>query len=342
MRSSEPNPSKSAVAIQFRKFEVHYCANRTNQSVTYRHLSPKSSTYMDKLNTLRTFVAVAELSSFAEASRKLSMSPTTATRAIQDLEQALGVTLIMRTTRSVRLTDQGAAYLERCRAAIVDLDAAEEEVRGIAAVPRGTLVITAPVMFGRLHILPIIAGLIESYPGLDVRLTLVDRVVRVVEEGVDVAVRIADLSDSALHAIRVAEVRKVVTASPSYFAQHGEPQTVTDLHDHTLIAFDSLAGPSGEWRFGSSGKPAIRINPRLVVNSSDAAIAAAKSGVGITRVLSYQIAAELQTGALRTVLTDLEPPPIPAHLVFQGARRSSPNIRAFIEAAKAYFSRATN
>jgi DNA-binding transcriptional LysR family regulator len=294
---------------------------------------------MDRLETLRTFVAVAERSSFAEAARQLNMSPTTATRAIKDLEQALGVTLFMRTTRSVRLTDQGASYLERCRTAIADLDAAGEEVRGGAAEPRGTLVVTAPLLFGRMHILPIIDALLRAYPALDARLILVDRVVRMVEEGIDVAVRIADLSDSALHTVRVAEVRRVVIASPAYLSGRGEPRSVTDLHDHTLVAFDGLTSPPGEWRFANIGKPAIRVAPRLTVNSSDAAIAAAKAGLGITRALSYQVAAEIKAGTLSRLLVELEPPPVPVHLVFQGARRSSPNIRTFIEAAKTYFAR---
>jgi DNA-binding transcriptional LysR family regulator len=289
---------------------------------------------MDRLEALKTFIAVADRSSFAEAARQLNMSATTATRAVKDLEQDLGVTLFMRTTRSVRLTDEGTSYLERCRAAIADLDAAEEEVRGGGAEPRGVLVVTAPVVYGRLHVLPIIDRLIRTHPALDARLMLIDRIVRMVDEGIDVAVRIADLSDSALHATRVAEVRKVVVASPDYLAQCGEPRSATDLHDHTLITFDGFAGPAGEWRFGASGKPTVRIAPRLATNSADAAIAAAMAGLGITRALSYQVAAEINSGALKPLLVDLEPPPVPVNLVFQGLRRSSPNIRAFIEAAK--------
>lgn len=293
---------------------------------------------MDRLDVLRTFVAVADHMSFAEAARRLRVSPTSASRAVAALELDLGMPLLRRTTRSVRLTDEGAAYLERCRAALTELDDAALALRGTGALPGGNLVVTAPVMFGRLHILPIATSLLRDHPRLDVQLTLIDRVVRLVEEGIDVAVRIGDLSDSALHALKVAEVRRVLVASPGYLAAHGTPETVPGLHDHALISFNEI-DRAHEWRFGTTGKTAIRIEPRLTVNTADAAIAAAADGVGIARVLSYQALEAVASGSLVTLLDEVAPPPAPVHLVYQANRRASVNVRAFIEAARVHFSR---
>lgn len=292
---------------------------------------------MDRLDMLRTFVAVADHASFAEAARRLRVSPTAASRAVAALELDLGTPLLRRTTRSVRLTDEGAAYLERCRAALTELDDAALALRGTGALPGGNLVVTAPVTFGRLHILPIATSLLRSHPQLDVELTLIDRVVRLVDEGIDVAVRIGDLSDSALHALKVAEVRRVLVASPGYLAARGTPANVPSLHDHALISFTEI-DRAHEWRFGATGKTAIRIEPRLTVNTADAAIAAAADGVGIARVLSYQALEAVASGRLVTLLDEAAPPPAPVHLVYQANRRASVNVRALIDAARAHFS----
>ncbi|MEO8374923.1 MAG: LysR family transcriptional regulator [Sphingomonas bacterium] len=291
---------------------------------------------MDRLEMLRTFVTVADQASFAEAARRMRISPTAASRAIAELEHSLGTALLRRTTRSVRLTEEGAAYLERCRAALADLDDAALALRGDRAIPGGTLVVTAPVTFGRLHILPIATALLRDYPALKVELMLIDRVVRLVDEGIDVAVRIGDLSDSALHALKVAEVRRVLIASPDYLATVNSPVSVAALHEHPLIAFTEL-DRAHEWRFGPAGKPAIRIEPRLSVNTADAAIAAAVDGLGIARVLSYQAIDAIAAGKLVTLLDSFAPPPLPVHLVYQANRRASVNVRAFIDAARAWF-----
>jgi DNA-binding transcriptional LysR family regulator len=291
---------------------------------------------MDRFEALRTFVAVADHQSFAEAARRLRISPTAASRAIADLEEALGVTLLRRTTRSVGLTPEGAAYLQRCRIALDELDDAERSLRGEDAEPRGELIVTAPVVFGRMHILPIVTKLLRAHPQLDVHLILVDRVIRLVEEGIDVAVRIADLSDSSLHAIRVAEVRRVLVASPAYLAEQGVPAHVSDLLKHDLIAFDSFALNS-EWRFTQSGRPTIRCEPRLLTNSVEAAIDAALDGLGIARALSYQVDAHVRAGRLRYVLPEFDPPGVPVSLLFQASRRGSPNVQALIAAAQGYF-----
>ena len=291
---------------------------------------------MDRLDMLRTFVAVADRKSFAEAARWMRISPTAASRAVATLEESLGTVLLRRTTRSVRLTEQGAAYLQHCRAALGELDDAAMVLRGERAIPSGTLVITAPVTFGRLHILPVVTTLMRANPMLKVELTLIDRVVRLVDEGVDVAVRIGDLSDSGLHAIKIAEVRRVLVASPAYLATHGTPASVPVLHDHSLLSFTEI-DRAQEWRFGPGGKVAIRIEPRLTLNMAEAAVRAAVDGLGIVRLLSYQTIDAVASGTLVTILDDLAPPPMPVHLVYQANRRASINVRALIEAARSYF-----
>jgi DNA-binding transcriptional LysR family regulator len=293
---------------------------------------------MDRLDMLRTFAAVADKASFAEAARFLGVSPTAASRAVASLEQSLGVMLLRRTTRSVALTPEGTAYLERCRRALEELDDAARTLRGELAEPRGVLIVTAPIVFGRMHILPIVNTLLRTYPALTVRLMLTDRVVRLSDEGIDVAVRIADLSDSALHAVRVAETRRTLVASPAYLAARGTPTAVPQLHDHDLIAFDNFT-PNGEWRFGRDGKPAIKCEPRLLTSSVETAIDAVMDGIGIARVLSYQVDHHVAAGRLAYVLAAYDPPAVPISLLYQANRQRSPNVRALIEEAKRYFKR---
>ncbi|HLG84119.1 MAG TPA: LysR family transcriptional regulator [Bradyrhizobium sp.] len=286
---------------------------------------------MERLRTLRTFIGVAEHASFAEAGRRLNMSPTTVTRTVAALEASLGVQLLMRTTRSVRLTEQGAVFLERARAGIAEIDGAFDAVRGSKLAPRGTLTVTAPVMFGRLHVLPIVAEMLRLYPDLQIRLLLLDRVVRLVEEGIDIAVRIADLPDSALHMLRIGEVRRVLSASPAYLQERGEPAALADLRHHDLIAVEDEVGPQRGWgvEAGRRARP-----PRLSVNNVDAAIVAAVSGLGIVRTLSYQVADHIAAGRLRPVLAKEKAPAVPVSLLFQGGRKDQPNIRAFTEVAR--------
>lgn len=287
---------------------------------------------MDRLRTLRTFISVAEHASFAEAGRRLNMSPTTVTRTVAALEASLGVQLLMRTTRSVRLTEDGAAFLERCRAGIAEIDGAFDAVRGSRSAPRGTLTVTAPVMFGRLHILPIVVEMLRLYPDLQIRLLLLDRVVRMVEEGVDIAVRIADLADSSLHMLRIGEVRRVLSASPAYLRERGEPLTLADLRHHDLIAVEDEVGPHHGWGV-EVGQRSGR-SPRLSVNSVDAAVVAAVSGLGIVRTLSYQISDHIAAGRLQRVLVGEPAPPVPVSMLFQSRRRDQPNIRAFSDVAR--------
>lgn len=287
---------------------------------------------MDRLRTLRTFISVAEHESFAEAGRRLNLSPTTVSRTIAALESSLGVQLLRRTTRSVRLTDEGALFLERCRAGIAEIDQAFDIVQGRLSAPSGLLTVTAPVTFGRKHIQPVVIELLRLHPGLRIRLLLIDRVVNLVQEGIDIAVRIADLPDSSLHMLRIGEVRRVFSASPDYLATHGRPSSVSELGRHDVIWIEDEAGPHRGWgldeirRFGRSA--------RLSVNNVEAAVSAAVSGLGVIRTLSYQIASELAAGSLEQLITDDTAPTLPVSLLFQGGRKNHPNVRAFIEAAK--------
>lgn len=278
---------------------------------------------------------VADHKSFAEAARRMHVSSTAVSRGVSELEHQLGTILLRRTTRSVTLTPEGAVYAERCRRILDELDDADRAVRGEDAEPRGALLVTAPAVFGRMHVLPILSELMTTHAGLKAHLMLSDRVVRLVEEGIDVAVRIADLSDSALHAVRLTQTRRVLVASPHYLDRHGFPTQAEHLHAHALIVVESLA-PNLEWRFTAEGKPAIRLEPRMITNSVEAAIDTALQGLGIARALSYQVQDHVRAGRLRYLLVDIEPPPLPIHLVFQAHRRRTANVSAFIAAAQAY------
>ena len=290
---------------------------------------------MDRLRALRTFISVAEHASFAEAGRRLNLSPTTITRSIAALEASLGVALFMRTTRSVRLTDEGERFLDRCRSGINEIDQAFDAVRGTATVPRGRLTVTAPVMFGRLHVLPIVTEMLMLYPELEIRLLLLDRVVRLVEEGIDIAVRIADLPDSAMHMLRIGEVHRMMSASPAYLAARGEPAKLSDLRNHDIIAIEDEVGP--QHHMGIKGARRSGRPPRLSVNSVDAAISAAVAGLGIVQTLSYQISGHLAAGALKRVLTHEPAPAMPISLLFQSNHKDRAGTRAFIEIARRRF-----
>lgn len=286
---------------------------------------------MDRLERIRAFMEVAERRSFSDAARALRISPAAMSRAVAALELDLGVALLRRTTRDVSLTPEGATFLEECRHAIERLDNAARAIRGGSAEPRGLLSISAPVVFGRMHVLPIITELLRVHPDLRVELILTDRFARLIDEGIDVAVRIADLTDSSLLGVRVGETHRVLVASPDYLAARGTPQNVAALADHDLVTFDAFA-PNREWRFGP--RSAVGFEPRLLINSVEAAIAAAISGLGITRAFCYQVRDHVAAGRLAEVLAESRPQPVPINLLFQANRQGSPNVRAFIDAAK--------
>ncbi len=293
---------------------------------------------MDRLLTMEMFVAVASEGGFAAAARKLGSSPPAVTRGIAALEARLGTLLFHRSTRAVALTGAGAAFLEQAQRILADLAGAEREIRGAAAEPRGQLYVTAPVMFGRLHVLPVVAGLMTEHRDLAVRMMLIDRNVRIVEEGIDVAVRIGALADSGLKAVRIGEVRQMLVASPAYLARRGAPRSIGDLAGHELIG---TMGPRtvGEWQL-ASGRWRLDPRPRLVLNTVDSALAAAEAGLGIANLLSYQIADALAAGRVIALLADEQPPALPVHLLFEPSRAGLPAVRAFIAAMKTRMRRA--
>jgi DNA-binding transcriptional LysR family regulator len=290
---------------------------------------------MDRLEAMRTFVAVAKLGGFAEAARKLRRSPSVVTRAIAQLEDELGLTLLLRTTRSLRLTEGGEVYLDNCQQILADVDSAERRARGEDAEPRGQVKIAAPIVFGRLHVLPVIRSLLQTYRSLSIRLNLSDRNVHLVDEGIDAAIRIGALADSRLIALKLAEVSRVMVASPAYLKKHGTPKSPDELADHDIIAFEGV-GIVDDWRFEANRKP-VKLEPRLTVNSADTAIAAAEAGVGITRPLSYQVEASVRAGRLTPILQQFAPPPSPVNAIYPLRRIPSANVAVFVKAARDYF-----
>ncbi|QFU21992.1 LysR family transcriptional regulator [Shewanella eurypsychrophilus] len=286
---------------------------------------------MDRFHLLKVFIAVAEEQGFAAAARRLNMSPPAVTRAIAGLEQQLNVKLLNRTTRFVRATDVGLRYLDDARRILADLSAADEAVTGINAEPQGHLTVTAPVMFGSLFVMPTIVRYLQIHPKMEVSAIFLDRVVNMLEEGIDVGVRIGQLPDSSMRARRVGSVRLVLCASPQYIQIHGLPQHPDDLHQHTIIA--SKAGNNGlDWRF-PDGKmiKSVKVKPRLTVTTNDAAISSAIEGLGITRLLSYQIAGQLASGELKILLEDYEPEPRPVHIIHREGPNGSAKVRSLVD-----------
>lgn len=288
---------------------------------------------MDRFESFSVFVAVADRRGFAAAARALDMSPPAVTRAVAALERHLNVTLFHRSTRAVSLTDEGAVLLDRARRILADLREAEQIAMGGRSVPRGLLYVTAPVMFGRLHVLPVINALLASHAGLNARMMLHDRNVRIVEEGIDVAVRIGTLADSTLRVVTIGSVRQTIVASPAYLAEHGAPTDPAKLASHHCILGSGIRAGS-TWRFGARGDSIVDVVPRLTVNSIDATIAAAEAGVGLANVLSYQSAPRIANGQLVEVLADHAPSPMPVSLLYDPGRAAMPAVRVFIEAMR--------
>lgn len=284
---------------------------------------------------MRAFVAVGEAQGFAPAARSLGLSAPAVTRAVAALEDRVGTRLLHRTTRIVRLTDAGARFLADCRRILGELDEAEASAAGSHTRPEGLLTVTAPLLFGRLFVAPIVLDFLKRYPAVSVRTILLDRVADLIEEGLDVGIRIAHLQDSSMAAIRVGEVRRVVCGSPAYLERRGIPKTPAALARHDAISFGSPEGPVA-WSFRAGTRTETVTPPaRFMVNSADVAVAAAVDGHGLTRVLSYQVAAELRAKKLRIVLADFEHPSIPIHVVHAGGRQANARVRAFVDFAAA-------
>src|SRR5271165_4359730 len=286
----------------------------------------------DRLDALTIFVAVAEQQSFAKAARQLGRSPASVTRAIAALEERLQTRLFNRTTRSIALTDAGARYLDGCRRLLAAYGELEAANFGERVEPRGWINVTAPVMFGRLHVLPLVRSFLDWYPQIDVRLMLLDRVVSLVDEGLDLGVRIGQLPDSTLRAVRVGQVRRVVCATPQYIAQHGVPATPRDLGGHSVVACTAVTPIPDRWSFHApSGVISVPVTPRLVVNTTAAAVDAALEDLGLTCIRSYQAEPHAAAGRLQTVLAEYEPPPAPIHIVHPEGRHLSPKVRLFLD-----------
>lgn len=288
---------------------------------------------MDRLESMSTLLAAVEAGSLSGASRKLGMPLATVSRKVSGLEAHLRTRLLNRTSRRLTLTDAGRSYVVACKRILEDIGEAERAAAGEYVAPRGDLTITAPIVFGRLHVLPVVIAFLGAYPDVDVRLSLADRVVNLQEDDVDIAVRIGELPDSSLLVTRVGAIRQVVCGSPAYFEQRGMPKTPGDLRAHDCISFDGLTSPGG-WKFAvGKSTVSVAVRSRLVVNTAEAAIDAATAAVGVTRVLSYQVASAQRAGTLVLVLRKFEPAPSPVSLVYAGQGLLPLKLRAFLDFA---------
>jgi DNA-binding transcriptional LysR family regulator len=286
---------------------------------------------MDRIDAMQAFVTVAELRGFAPAARKLKLSPSGVTRLIAALEERLGARLLQRTTRSVALTDAGTRYLERAKRILADVEEAEHAAESERTRPSGRLVVSAPVGFGRRHVSSVMSAYLKRYNEVSGELRLEDRMVNLVDDGIDLAVRIGDLADSSLVARQVGTMRRIVVASPGYLKAHGEPKRPEAIAAHQTIQFGATAALA-DWRFLEEGREIrIGIAPRLATNNADAAIQYAESGGGLTRVLAYQARDAIKHGALKIVLQKFELPALPIHIVYPTSRLLSAKVRAFID-----------
>lgn len=288
---------------------------------------------MDRLRAMSVVLAVADGGSLSAAARKLGMPLPTVSRQVSELEAILAARLFNRSTRRLELTDTGSTYVEACRRILEEVGEAERTASGEFSAPKGDLIVSAPIVFGRVHVLPTIMGFLNAFADVNVRLILNDRVIDLLDDHVDVAVRVGELESSALIAARVGVTRPVVCASPAYFEQHGLPSTPEDLAAHQCIVFQGPIAQDG-WVFAKDrSELVVRIQPRLMVNTAETAIDAAIAGGGVTRVLSYQVAQAVKQGTLVTALSEFEPAPLPINLVHSGARRLPLKLRAFLDFA---------
>ena len=286
---------------------------------------------MDKLDSMAVLLAVVEAGSLSAAARQLAMPLATVSRKVAALEAHLKTRLLHRTTRHLALTEAGSAYVAACRRILDEIGEAERTATGEYATPKGELTVTAPMMFGRLHIVPVVAEFLAQYPEIEINLVLTDRVMHLMDEHIDVAVRIGELPDSGLMATGVGKVRRVVCASPAYLARHGAPLTPAGLAAHDCISFEVMESRRA-WVFGAArSAQAVPVHSRLAVNTVDAAIAAATLGVGLVRVMSYQVMDALRNDTLRIVLEPFETRPLPVSLVHKGQAPLPLKLRAFLD-----------
>jgi DNA-binding transcriptional LysR family regulator len=288
---------------------------------------------MDRFESMSVLVTAVEAGSLSAAARRLGTPLATISRKVAELETHLNTRLLNRTNRRLTLTDAGQSYVAACRRILEEVGEAERAARGEYSAPKGDLLVTAPVVLGRLRVLPVVVEFLRAYPDIDIRMMLTDGLVQLVENQVDLAVRIGELPDSSLVATRIGSIRRVVCGSPAYFAERGIPKRPDDLATHSCITYEGLMSP-GAWTFAiGKSDMFIPIHSRLVVNAAEAAVEAAIAGIGITRVLSYQIANAVQSGALLVALAEFEPTPAPVSLVHAGGRLLPLKVRAFLDFA---------
>ncbi|UAJ10463.1 LysR family transcriptional regulator [Glacieibacterium megasporae] len=288
---------------------------------------------MDRLDAMATLIAAIDGGSLSAASRKLGMPLATVSRKVSELEAHLRTQLVVRTSRKLLLTEAGQIYVVASRRILDEVEEAERAASGEYRAPQGHLTITAPIMFGRMHVAPVVLAFLQAYPEIDARLVLADHVVSLIDDHVDVAVRVGPLPDSAMVATRLGEIRRVTCASPDYLAARGTPETLAALASHDCVMFEGLYANT-VWSFGR-GKQVVTVpvRSRFAVNTADAAIAAAVAGTGITRVLSYQVAEAVADGKLLLLLQSFEPEPLPVHLVYPAPSLLTLKLRAFLDFA---------
>lgn len=290
---------------------------------------------MDRFRELATFVAVAEAGAFGAAARRLGSSPPAVTRLVSALESRLGVRLFTRTTRQVALTEAGARLLAEATRILAEVEAAEASAAGAQLAPQGRLRVTAPVLFGRRYIAPVLRDYLDAWPDVTAEALYLDRVVDLIGEGLDVAVRIGELPDSSLTALRVGAVRRMIVAAPAYLAARGTPRDPDELRHHRVVHFRGSGAPP-VWEFSVARRRRhVRLEPVLTVNTNDGAIDAALAGFGIARVLSYQVADALASGVLTEILGTHDDRDMPIHLVHAGGTRPVAKVRAFLDLAAA-------
>jgi DNA-binding transcriptional LysR family regulator len=288
---------------------------------------------LNRLESMSTLVAAVEAGSLSAASRKLGVPLATVSRKVLELEAHLKTRLVNRTSRRLTLTDAGQSYVAACKRILGEIEEAEHTVTGEYRAPRGDLAITAPIVFGRLHVLPVVAEFLKAYPDIDIRLVLLDRPINLFEEHIDLALRIGVLPDSSHVAVRLGEIRVVTCASPAYLAARGVPQKPSELATHDCITRTEMASPEF-WTFKSgSSEISVPIRSRLVVNTAEAAIDAAVASIGITRVLSYQAESAIRAGTLAVALQEFEPEPWPVSLMRTGQPLLPLKVRAFLDFA---------
>ncbi len=286
---------------------------------------------MDKVDAMQVLLKVVATGSLSAAAKQLNVPLATVSRRIATLEAHLKTRLLNRSSRRLSLTEAGGLYFEACKRILEQVEEAERAVMGVYKDPKGRLTVTAPIVFGRVHMVPIIAGFLSQYPDIDLKLLLVDHLLDLLESDIAVALRIGELEDSNLIAARIGTARRVTCASPAYLDKHGRPQKPEDLSEHLCVTFDNLASPES-WRFSSTkGDKLVPIRSRLTVTTAEAAVEAAVAGVGLTRLLSYQVTEATRAGQLVVVLQDYEPRPWPISLVYVGQQLLPTKLRAFLD-----------